>query len=251
MCWLVVQRVASPRVTGPLCSLLLKRLRFCFSLSWRWFHSRTRGPSSLLRTLQNRWRLSPASEWRLFASYSVYEDVRMSPPPPEDGGRLSPAHCQQGQLNISTNVVLPFCPGSPFQPPPHPRGLVLFSFMPGFFGSAMLPASFVFDLAPFEAEAGAPATVSRVCVSALWGVRVSGGRLHFRAKLPSEDQSGSPPLPSSCRDRKKEGKQEDHFTGTRDTHTQTHTHTHTGGKFCLPCYHFIARVQGGLKNSNL
>lgn len=76
---------------------------------------------------------------------------------------ISTAHCEQGQLNISTNVVLPWFPFPPlfffrvFSRPSERIGFIFTgAFMLGCFGSATFPPSLLFDLAPFEWETGPP-----------------------------------------------------------------------------------------------
>lgn len=153
---------------------------------------------------------------------------------------ISAAHRQQGQLNISTSVILPWFPPPLFSVfPAPPRGSVLFSFKLGFFGSAMFPPSVVFDLAPFESEAGAPPCL---CVCVPTG---SGGCLDIGAKL-GEKISQEAPLPRPFlhpaeTEREKESQRIPHksfYWGNTGPNTPN-THTHPGGKFCLPCYHFI------------
>lgn len=124
-----------------------------------------------------------------------------SPTPPGDEGMISTADSEQWQLNISTNVVLPW-----------------FRFPPIFFLRVFSRPSerigFIFTRAFMSGR------FASYLIWLLWGgrlvlltqlvcrVRVSGGCLDIGAMLVWEDQSGSPPtfLHPAGRERKKESK---------------------------------------------
>lgn len=152
-----------------------------------------------------------------------------SPTPPEDRGMISTAHCQQGQLNISTNVVLPWFPFPPFSVFPAPREDRFY--FPLCWVSLALPCfppSLVFDLAPFESEAGAPDTVSTppclcICVPLSlcveWECQEDIGRhAHVGRSVRKPPPPPARPPPSSILQRQKErrkarGSFTSHFTG--------------------------------------
>lgn len=101
--------------------------------------------------------------------------------------------------------------------------------MSGRFASAMLPPSLLFDLAPLGWEAGAPDTA---CVQSESVRRMPGywGRARVGRSVRKP-----PHLPPSCRERKKEGKQEDTSQGILLRHggfvalVQTHSGKDGGG----------------------
>lgn len=195
------------------------------------------GASSLLRTLQNLFRLSPTNEWRWFASYTVYEDVRMcSPTPPEDRGMISTAHCQD------TFPQMLFFPGSlsPLFRVSSPRPREDRFYFPLCWVSLVLPCFLpplrLIDLAPFESEAGAPDTVStppclciciplslcveRECQEDAWTLGPSScGKI---------SQEAPPPLPpSSILQREKERRK---ARGSRGSFTINFTEAWGGGR---------------------
>lgn len=177
-----------------------------------------------------------------------------SPTPPGDRGMISTAHCEQWQLNISTNVVLPWFRFPPpfffcvFSRPSERIGFIFTrAFTSGRFASAMLPPSLLFDLAPLGWEAGAPDTA---CVQSESVRRMPGYWGHARV---GRSVRKPPHLPPSCRERKKEGKHEDtsQVILLRHRGFVALVQTHTGGQFGFSVIVLYPRVQGGLNNFNL
>lgn len=158
-------------------------------------------------------------------------------PPRGDRGMISTAHCEQWQLNISTNVVLPWFR---FPPPPYiffvcvcfpdpPRGSVLFSQEP-LCRVALLPPSLLFDLAPLGWEAGAPDTA---CVQSESVRRMPGYWGH--ARVGRSVRKPPPPPPSSILQGEKERRKAGGYFTSHSTEawgvcsTSPNTHTHGGG----------------------
>lgn len=131
-----------------------------------------------------------------------------SPTPPRgDRGMISTAHCEQGQLNISTNVVLPW-----FSPPP--SFFCVFQTLRAdrfYFHRSLYVgplwfchvSSLLFGLAPLEWEAGAPDTA---CVQSESVRRMPGYWGHARVGRSARKPPHHHHLPPSCRERKKESK---------------------------------------------
>lgn len=170
-----------------------------------------------------------------------------SPTPPGDRGMISTAHCEQWQLNISTNVVLPWFRFPPlfflcvFSRPSERIGFIFTrAFMSGRFASAVLPPSLLFDLAPSGWEAGAPDTA---CVQSESVRRMPGYWGHARV---GRSVRKPPHLPPSCRERRRKarGYFTSLFTEAWGGGCSTSPNTHWGGSCGFSVIVLYPRVQG-------
>lgn len=179
--------------------------------------------------------------------------------PPEHRGMTSTARCQQGQLKML------FCPGSlspPFLCPPPSKDE---PYVPPCWVSPVPPSS-LFDLACCELEALVSALSTSLPAWSESVRRMPGCWGQARVGRSVRKPPPSPPLPpasflhpAETERRKAGGSFTSHFTrapggrgvGGGGLHVTLSSNTPTGGKSCLPCYHYTAWLQGGPRNYSL